>query len=500
VNKSRFKLVIVGLVSLFWLLFRTGAKPSRVNYPCQRAARFNATLVFVPMSVLLAVSNVGKLLEKNGERIFLLLLLSSFAFNFVVTPWNTHAEVDVDADGKVDVNDLRFLGKAFGSSSGGVGWNSTCDLNYDGFVDELDLRIFAQYYGFPFAVNSTVFVIRANYTGNGGNLYPAMSTLFDMMKLRSQDVYNLIRATDVVVIKVNSKWAYAGGTNTDLVNAFMQKIVEHPQGWSGEVVIADNGQGTGSFNWVESNSFDHTQPMLDVATHFAGLGYKVSVSEWQNINQVVSEFEDGDYNSGYVEVAPYYEDRPTSYPKFQTSFGTYVSLSKGVWNGSAYNRSKLKIVNMPVLKSHSDYGVTSVVKNYMGVVSQPLSNTHYYVQYGAMGDIMHLAYPTLNIVDAIYVNPIPWDGPSTPYSKAVLADTIVVGTDPIATDYVASKRVLMPTAEASGFNSSSMDPDRDVRGQWNWGYRQYLVSSYNKLVGYGHAVTMDQKHITIVPG
>jgi len=398
----------------------------------------------------------------------------------------------------VDIYDLHALGKAYNSTPGDSNWNSNCDLNSDDIVNELDLEILASKYGLPPSINSTVFIVAANYTENVGNLYPAIAQLFETMKQNGQDIYQLVQPSDAVIIKVNCQWPQRGGTNTDLAKALIQKIVEHPQSWDGEIVIADNGQGKGSLNWTKSNSHHHNQSMLEVADYFAGLGYKVSTFEWENISRVVQEYDVGDYDSGYVDTSPYYEGNPCSYPKFQTKYGTYISLNRGIWNGSSYDRNRLKIINIPVLKTHSSYGVTSVVKHYMGVVSQPVSNTHYYLKYGAMGDILHLAYPDLNIIDAIYVNPKPWDGPQTPYDQAVLADTILASTDPIALDYIGSKDVLVPVAEAQGFNSSSIDPDLDVRGQWNWGYRQYLVASYNRLLGYSYSVTMDRNQITII--
>ena len=496
------------MISFIWLILRTGTKPSRANYPCQKVARFNVEISLTPIFATFAtwiptITKQKKLFSENFVSFLIMVLLltslltSTMRFQETI-PLMVYEEGDIDSNNVVDIFDLQLLGKAYNSTPGDSNWNSNCDLNSDFIVNELDLEILASNYGIRSSVNSTVFIVTANYTENVGNLYPAITKLFETMEQNGQDIYELVQPSDVVIIKVNCQWPHRGGTNTDLVKALVQKIVEHPQSWDGEIVIADNGQGRGSLDWAESNSYYHNQSMLDVADYFAGLGYKVSTFEWEDINTVVQEFEDGDYNDGYVTTPLYYEGYPCSYPKFQTKYGRYISLNRGIWNGSSYDRNRLKIINIPVLKTHSSYGVTSVVKHYMGVVSQPVSNTHYYLEYGAMGDILHLAYPDLNIIDAIYVNPEPWDGPQTPYGQAVLVDTILASTDPIALDYIGSKDVLMPVAEAQGFNSSSIDPDLDVRGTWNWGYRQYLVASYNKLLGYGYSVTMDRNRITVI--
>ena len=52
----------------------------------------------------------------------------------------------------------------------------------------------------------------------------------------------LIARDDTLIIKVNSQWDQRGGPNTDLLKAFIQAVVSHPDGFSGEIVIADNGQ------------------------------------------------------------------------------------------------------------------------------------------------------------------------------------------------------------------------------------------------------------------
>jgi len=45
--------IFIGIASTFWLLFRTGRKASRINYPCQRLAAANSTAFFVWVSTIL---------------------------------------------------------------------------------------------------------------------------------------------------------------------------------------------------------------------------------------------------------------------------------------------------------------------------------------------------------------------------------------------------------------------------------------------------------------
>ncbi|GAG25447.1 unnamed protein product, partial [marine sediment metagenome] len=58
----------------------------------------------------------------------------------------------------------------------------------------------------------------------------------------------LIEASDVVLVKVNAQWKYRGCTNSDVVRGLIQAILEHPDGFSGEVIIIENGQSGGSLD------------------------------------------------------------------------------------------------------------------------------------------------------------------------------------------------------------------------------------------------------------
>ena len=46
----------------------------------------------------------------------------------------------------------------------------------------------------------------------------------------------------MVIIKVNCQWDERGGTNTDLLKALIQGLIDHPDGFTGEIIVSDNGQ------------------------------------------------------------------------------------------------------------------------------------------------------------------------------------------------------------------------------------------------------------------
>jgi hypothetical protein len=286
----------------------------------------------------------------------------------------------------------------------------------------------------------------------------------------------LIGAADSLIIKVNSQWAERGGTNTDVVKSLIQAITSHPDGFKGEVVIADNGQAqygtTGKGGWLDypqNNAEDTSQSNQKVADSFPK--FKVSTYLWDNLTTTrVKEYSDGDLTDGYVceDCLNVKNGFMISYPKFTTRFGTLISLKKGIWNPDTqkYDSRHLKLINLPVLKSHFIYGVTACVKHYMGVVSDKLTaqlgaRSHQLVGVGGMGtEMVGTRFPVLNILDGIWVNAKPKGGPMTPYAAATRADVILAGTDPVAIDFWAAKNILMKLAAANGHTDlSTIDPD-----------------------------------------
>jgi uncharacterized protein (DUF362 family) len=314
---------------------------------------------------------------------------------------------------------------------------------------------------------------------------------------------------DVVLIKVNSQWDERGGTNTDLVKSIVEAVIGHPDGWKGEIIVADNGQAQyggagkgGSLDWMNNNAQDHTQSVQDVANMYSE--YRVSTYLWDTItSNTVQEFAEGDDEDGFVVETSIIVHTGTvvSYPKFTTSYGTQISFKYGVYKPEIedYDPDKLKVINVPVLKTHMIYGVTGAIKHYMGVPSDKLSASlgyriHRAVGQGAMGTLMaQTRAPVLNIVDAIYVNAKPKNGPSTGYLDATQTNIIAASTDPVAIDYWASKHILCYICEENGDDTSTLDPDNINSGKFG----EWLRLSMKELNAAGYPYTVDPDRITV---
>ena len=468
----------IGPLSLIWFLLRTGTRPTRVVYPCQRAAAANVyvwlttcALPFLAIPQRLTGTGFGRRKIIAVTAILLVVMVGSLSL------W----ELYKDGTGEPE---------------------EVTELTLEGHLAKVEPA-------------SDIFVVAGTngYDGGFGEMVDLMSQ-YELSFYKSdvtgknKDPDGLIAKDDVIIIKVNSQWDQRGGTNTDLLRSIIEAILDHPDGFIGEIVVADNGQAQygaqgsgGSLDWRYNNAENHSQSVQAVVDTYSA-SHKVSTYLWDAITtKKVHEYSDGDLDDGYIvnETANSVTGIKVSYPKFETKFGTYISFKLGMWDPEtkSYSNGKLKVINVPVLKSHGIYGVTACVKHYMGVVSDKLTghNSHQSVGTGGMGtEMVETRTPILNILDAIWVNAEPKGGPGTSYAEATNANIIMGSTDPVALDYWGAKYVLMQTAQLSGYDDlSSMDPDNNAEGSFgNW-----LRLSLQELMTEGYQATADEDQMNV---
>ncbi|MDH5793611.1 MAG: DUF362 domain-containing protein [Candidatus Bathyarchaeota archaeon] len=477
-NRDKFKkknLLFFGAASLLWFIFRTGTKPSRIVYPCQRAALANSSMLLsisISLSLTSLLTKTKTFLSKKATTIALLIIVASIILNSEQFWGNIQLARAVNPNQEIQLSLEPRTATAFPAS--------------DIFV--VNGRAYAH-------IGELV-----NLMGSHGLLFYKSGT-----SGVNQGPNGLIARDDVVLIKINEEWPYRGGTNTDVLKELIQAIVNHPDGFVGEIVVADNGQWQGSMNWPESNAEDITQSTQDVVDMFLP-HHNVSTYTWIPIRGTrVDEYVDGDMTDGYIlyDTPDPETDLYVSYPKFRTQFGTYISFKNGVWNGTGYEK-RLKVINMPVLKSHSSYGVTASLKHYMGVQTQRLANGHSTVATGGMGTLMvETGLPTLNIIDAIWINanppPSTLAGPGTPYDRATRTNVLAASTDPVALDYWVAKYVLVETANLIGYiDTKTLDPSNtDKSGVSGEAFGVWLNLTKNEIIAGGHNVSNDENHLNI---
>lgn len=497
-GKNRRRLVTLALVAItstIWFAIRTGTRPSRIIYPCQQAALTNISLFKTVASA--SLPSIASLRVSTGwmKPIAILTILSVGGF--------------VMATGQVQ-----------------IGFEP---LQVDSNIERVPIVLTEQIAISPETASDLFYV--QNATGPEGNMDSSVTTLIDLMESQGLHFYNttatpdgLIGSDDVVIIKINGQWPRRGGTNTDLIKSVINVIHAHPDGFTGEVVIADNGQGIGSMDYSSPNSYYQNQSTQAMADSFAS-EWNVSTILWDDLHfSTVDDYNDGDFTDGYVRSSVWNEEMQlyTSYPKFQSSATeAYISFKQGVWhNGTGFDFDGLKILNMPVLKSHELLGVTSCVKHYMGVpqgfivdaISTDVPHEHYSVKLGGMGTmIAETRAPDLNILDMVWVNANPLEssfdrGPWSTYSTASATDIIGASVDPVALDYWSAKHVLVPTAQYLNYTSySSLDPDYEPISehiyypmvQQEESFHNYLEYSMNEMKDAGLQVTMDETEMNV---
>ena len=454
--------LLTGLFALLWLLLRSGTKPNRLTYPCQQAAFTTASLAF-------GAPIVGALLAARRVA-------------------------------------GRLLGSRRALAIAGVGLFAT--VGFYGFISRSNATSMPRYQP-PSDHRASVFHASDCPEDPVGDRFVGLDNLLELMGRNGLKIYRspttsllsgpdgIVATDDVVLIKINYQWAERGGSNVDVLQGLIRVLVDHPDGFAGEVVVCENTQfaSADGFDRSQNNAQDHGLSPHDVVTHFANLGHEVSWYIWTGIryNQV-DEYSTGDLNDGYV-VYPFDSqlNGRISYPKFQTDAGTLVSLKNGIWEpvGQTYDRDRLKVINLPVLKSHhATYGATACVKNVMGLVTRELNtNSHGAIRNGLLGAVMaEIRPPDLNILDAIWINADPYDGPWCSYGDATRRDELVASIDPVAVDIWAVTNILVPAFIDNGFNPPWPNPDATPDDP-NSDFRTYLDRSMSQLLASGYRVT-----------
>ena len=460
---------LAGLLSLVWLLLRSGPRPSRLAYPCQRAALSTALLAFgAPLAALVVAA-----------RRHLAAGLRS--------PLGTAAATLVVVLG------LAAVGYLVG-------------------VDAAEAPLLVP----PHDYRAQLFHATGCPQDPAGDRFPGLDGLLQLMGSQGLKIYRsdtvtplsgpdgIVGSDDIVLLKINYQWPERGGTNTDLLRGLIRFLVDHPDGFAGEVVVCENTQFADpeGFDRGLNNAQDPGLSPRDVVDHFAGLGHLVSITDWTALrSSEVAEYSQGDMTDGYV-VYPYDDQLHgrISYPKFRTADGSYVSLRDGIWDPSTgYERERLTVINLPVLKSHhATYGATACVKHYMGVVCDGLgTSSHSAIRYGLLGAVMgEVRPPDLNILDAVWINANPFDGPWTSYGGATRRDELVAGVDPVAIDIWSVTNILVPAFLDNGYSppwphpeATPDDPSSD--------FRVYLDRSMSELLEAGYNATNDLAAIDV---
>ncbi len=438
-GKFKYKMLhfyfgLTGLFALLWVLLRSGTNPKRLAYPCQQAS--------IPIAVnwilyVAAFAAGSMFIKKFTTFAFPLAVFFGVMWFSFTTPESSMSSVNPPPPPLPLWEVPNPVSKVF-------------------VMDSVPATS-----GSLAAGDSTV--------PNSHLPDPAIDTLLMMMAAKNIPFYKtpatpngIVGSNNVVIIKGNFQWTSRNTTSADRIKGIIWRVLQHPNTFTGEIMVCDNTQDIGTgINDNDNNSEDPQQSIIDVVNTFHSKGYPVHVMDWNTMwDDVANEYSQGDYNNGYV----YESSTKITYPKFRTQMNRYVSLRYGIWDSASavYDTSKLCIIDFPVLKAHSMAGATIAVKNWVGVLTTAYSTDRYggfnqmhsnyfFNSYALIARVMAVTFPRLSIVDA------DWTTRTGPSNLQYVQHTsmLAASTDPAAVSWYTAKFILTPIA----LNPGQTNPD-----------------------------------------
>ena len=345
------------------------------------------------------------------------------------------------------------------------------------------------------------------YLAKGGTPQKNIETVLKMMG----GIDKLIGKKDIVILKPNAQWWNQGRTNLAAMKGFIDLVLNIPS-FKGEIIIAenhhfmdeslpegekDNVRGWTHFSEINGNIDGVKHNLNTLINLYREQGYKnVTKYHWRDGGPKRDIWGNGQ-NGGIVE-SPAQEDGyvwtdidytfsgffglkkwkvKMTYPIFTSKYSKItIDLKNSAYKrdgkgGGYYLPDKpVKFINFAVLNTHGDdTGITSSVKNYMGITDlscgswglepEGYVNVHQcggkYYPYAKAGPLAYfmktIRKADLNIVTAEWVG---W-GSRTKPTKATRMHSILASRDSIALDYYGAKYLVYPLSR----NREYHDPD-----------------------------------------
>ncbi len=416
IEKLRKSLFLISLASLFWFLLRTGKKPSRALYPCQKAALTQSGIYFLYIFPLIEARRIKHFFKYRFNRkkfigsLFAVIFI--FILIFFISSWANKLSVDkswkaFEEDKKMTVNSLipDGIGK-------GIFYNSLSAMNVSN----------------PHRVVSVHSSDATTWAGSGNAHYYINSAKVDEMV--KSGLSSLTGKTDyveawkdvipyktgeVVAIKLNCN-NYCT-VSSDAMNPYAELV--------NSVIAGLKGIG------VPSNKIWLVDPSRSIDSSWRARITDSNVLFNPNQSMYVSA------SSPYASTVTFTSEGPTK-----------------ILPGESLAEAN-HIINMPQLKGHWAASITLSIKNNYGSAEIGTQGRDYWHKYFYLGDAQYGKSGT-NPLIAINMNPvfvnktrlIIGDGlfgnPTINYVAPVLfqsfgnkpPEILFFGVDPVATDSV----------------------------------------------------------------
>ena len=220
--------------------------------------------------------------------------------------------------------------------------------------------------------NPTVTVYRAV----NGNPEANLEKVIDLLG----GIESIIGSNDVVVIKPNVQWWNQGATNLAAIRKLVELIMNHPSGFNGEVVLAENCH-RGSTPWKHAGwtakfarniNLKELYNFNDLSQHLKKkYGTRFSTCHLINVEsgakRVFCPADGPGYiycdGTGGVSLIKFDNDAHgdnfrsviMTYPILKTDTGTLIDFKNGIWENGSYSARPLKFINFAALNHHSTH-------------------------------------------------------------------------------------------------------------------------------------------------
>ncbi|MGE5810797.1 MAG: T9SS type A sorting domain-containing protein [Ignavibacteria bacterium] len=375
---ARLFLPLAGFLALLWVLFRVVSKPSRINYPCVRAALpfasgFIAYITGLFLTALIFFK-VKKLLKTANYWIASLLFVLGLGVSVIFQGLDHSTEASIKTF--TPPSHLPF-GVAKGIYPGRVVWihdpeatNENCTLsqNYDGTTNESDDGWFLKKNNNQEVIDAMLSKALQALTGEISDTaaWNAIFMYYNGSKGKGEVGYN---SEEKIFIKTNSTSSWAGNFNTNNLsktdsrnNPYFNISETSPQ-----VVLSVLRQLIDTLGVPQSNIYIG-DPMKHIYKHL----YDMWNAEYPDVHYL-------DHDATYSGLGREQAAAGDNEVIFYSDSGKILRTNVwGPWNPNgpfnpAYNDRIYQIfedadyiINIPMLKGHRRAGITMFAKNHFG--------------------------------------------------------------------------------------------------------------------------------------
>ena len=211
--------IVVGLLSLLWLAIRSAPKPSRLNYPCQRAAATNSLILFGWIGSVLVATLFSKRLRGTGRLVYRLVVLAGVVTlalgglgAFVAREWQR-----------------QFVARAVGEGISRVVWVQDSDAGL-GWDEDVSKRVD------PDVADAMMDLAIMRLTGQG-TVAAAWSQVFQDHNGGAD-----YQPGEIIAIKINfnnSRIENLHNPNYQIVNAVLRQLVDEVGVDQSDIILYD---------------------------------------------------------------------------------------------------------------------------------------------------------------------------------------------------------------------------------------------------------------------